>query len=95
MLQNMSRSDHVAFKVKTTRQKRYLVRPAMGIIEAGTSLSVQFIVPPAEVDALLDARLKKSSKNHSTSSSSSSSSSSRRHAAAVSQAAPAPCAQHI
>ena len=57
MLQNMSRDDHVAFKVKTTKQKRYLVRPAMGIIQAGASLTIQFIVPPAEVEGLLAAGL--------------------------------------
>ena len=54
MLQNVSQDEHVAFKVKTTRQKRYLVRPAMGIIEAGSSLSIQFIIPPAEVDHLVE-----------------------------------------
>ena len=31
---------------------RYLVRPAMGIIEAGSSLTIQFIIPPAEVEGL-------------------------------------------
>ncbi|AFZ81437.1 vesicle-associated membrane protein, putative [Theileria equi strain WA] len=44
-LENVS-SEHVAFKIKTTTPKGYLVRPSTGVIKPGDVQTVQIILQP-------------------------------------------------
>ncbi|KAK1933999.1 putative vesicle-associated membrane protein [Babesia divergens] len=44
-LQNIS-DENVAFKIKTTAPKGYLVRPSTGVIKAGEQQSIQIILQP-------------------------------------------------
>ncbi|GIX65255.1 MSP (Major sperm protein) domain-containing protein [Babesia caballi] len=44
-LENIT-DDSVAFKIKTTAPKGYLVRPSTGVIKAGESQSIQIILQP-------------------------------------------------
>jgi hypothetical protein len=51
-LTNSSTSEFVAFKVKTTAPKSYLVRPSSGVLQGkGASQEVQIILQPAQAQA--------------------------------------------
>lgn len=43
-LRNEQQTDHLAFKVKTTQPRRYLVRPNQGIVAPGTSETVSILL---------------------------------------------------
>ena len=44
LLENTSNDASLAFKVKTTKRQRYLVRPAMGIIPPNKWMQIQLIL---------------------------------------------------
>lgn len=56
LLENLS-GVHVAFKIKTTAPKGYLVRPSTGTIKPGEALTVQIILQPlSEVPNVVNDR---------------------------------------
>ncbi len=48
-----SASGSLAFKVKTTHPKRYLVRPSQGLLRPGERQDVSILVPPERLAELL------------------------------------------
>lgn len=60
-------TDHLAFKVKTTQPRRYLVRPNQGIVAPGTSEIVNILLVEKDKQMLLQSfdRLGQSALDHS------------------------------
>jgi len=60
-------SDHIAFKVKTTQPRRYLVRPNQGIVAPGTTENVTILLVEKDKQMLLQSfdRLGQSALDHS------------------------------
>lgn len=60
-------TNHIAFKVKTTQPRRYLVRPNQGIVAPGTSESVTILLVEKDKQMLLQSfdRLGQSALDHS------------------------------
>ncbi|KAF0699425.1 Aste57867_10009 [Aphanomyces stellatus] len=52
-IQNQSRDDHVAFKIKTTCPTRYTVRPSLGTIDPKCAISVLVKLQQEDCDQLL------------------------------------------
>ncbi len=42
----------IAFKLKTTQSRRYTARPYQGVVDAGESTVVTFIIHPKECDVV-------------------------------------------
>eukprot|EP00526_Cylindrotheca_closterium_P029854 CAMPEP_0113649860 /NCGR_PEP_ID=MMETSP0017_2-20120614/26513_1 /TAXON_ID=2856 /ORGANISM="Cylindrotheca closterium" /LENGTH=288 /DNA_ID=CAMNT_0000562299 /DNA_START=23 /DNA_END=889 /DNA_ORIENTATION=- /assembly_acc=CAM_ASM_000147 len=47
--------DHIAFKVKTTQPRRYLVRPNQGLVAPGNSASISILLVEKDKQALLQS----------------------------------------
>ncbi|CAJ1964319.1 unnamed protein product [Cylindrotheca closterium] len=47
--------DHIAFKVKTTQPRRYLVRPNQGLVAPGSSASISILLVEKDKQALLQS----------------------------------------
>jgi len=47
--------DHIAFKVKTTQPRRYLVRPNQGLVAPGTSATISILLVEKDKQALLQS----------------------------------------
>lgn len=64
---NGKTDKYLAFKVKTTQPRRYLVRPNQGIVEPGNSVSITIITVEKDRQALIQAfdRLGQSALDHS------------------------------
>merc|ERR1719215_1977495 len=60
-------NEHIAFKVKTTQPRRYLVRPNQGLIAPGTSETISILLVEKDKQALLQSyeRLGQSGLDHS------------------------------
>mmetsp|Transcript_15293 Transcript_15293/g.35252 ORF Transcript_15293/g.35252 Transcript_15293/m.35252 type:complete len:325 (+) Transcript_15293:150-1124(+) len=60
-------SDYIAFKVKTTQPRRYLVRPNQGLIAPGTSETISILLVEKDKQVLLQSyeRLGQSGLDHS------------------------------
>lgn len=52
-LQNLSTSRCIAFKIKTTAPKNYVVKPNQGIIDCESTVTVDITFCPSEVSAFV------------------------------------------